>query len=50
MVKRAILFVSLIFVMFFVANCQTVEGVGHDIEWLGEKTAETADSAATALE
>lgn len=44
MVKKTCLFVALILMLFFLAGCQTVKGVGRDVEWIGEKTTEAAES------
>lgn len=40
MVKKILLLVALIVVMFSLISCQTVQGVGGDIKWIGEKGAE----------
>ena len=40
MVKKVLLVVALIVVMFSLMSCQTVQGLGGDITWTGEKTAE----------
>ncbi len=40
MVKRILLLVALIVVMFSLISCQTVQGIGGDIKWTGEKGAE----------
>jgi len=40
MVKKILLFVVLIVVMFSLISCQTVQGIGGDIKWTGEKGAE----------
>jgi predicted small secreted protein len=34
MVKKAILIILLLFVLFSAISCQTVQGVGGDIRWL----------------
>ena len=36
MVKKYLLVVALIFVMLSLAGCQTVQGLGRDITWIGE--------------
>ena len=40
MVKKVLLVVALIVLMFSLISCQTVQGVGGDIKWTGEKAAE----------
>jgi len=40
MVKKILLLVALIVVMFSLISCQTVQGIGGDIKWTGEKFAE----------
>ena len=40
MVKKILLLVALIVVMFSLISCQTVQGLGGDIKWTGEKGAE----------
>jgi predicted small secreted protein len=40
MVKKILLLVALIVVMFSLISCQTVQGIGGDIKWTGEKGAE----------
>jgi len=40
MVKKILLLVALIVVMFSLIGCQTVQGLGGDIKWTGEKGAE----------
>jgi predicted small secreted protein len=35
MVKKALLIIMLLFVMLSATGCQTVQGVGGDIRWLG---------------
>jgi predicted small secreted protein len=40
MVKRIILGLALLFLVFFLASCQTVQGIGNDITWMGEAGAE----------
>jgi predicted small secreted protein len=34
MVKKAILIILLLFVLFSTISCQTMQGVGGDIRWL----------------
>jgi predicted small secreted protein len=40
MVKRMLLVVALIVLLFTLLGCQTVQGLGGDIKWTGEKGAE----------
>jgi predicted small secreted protein len=35
MFKKALLIIMLLFVLFSAISCQTVQGVGGDIRWLG---------------
>ena len=37
MVRTAILVVALIVMLFALGSCQTVQGIGADIQWIGEK-------------
>ncbi len=40
MIRKVLLVVALIVVMFSLLGCQTVQGLGEDIKWAGEKGAE----------
>ncbi len=40
MVKKMLLAVALIVMLFSLVSCQTVQGIGGDIKWMGEATAE----------
>ena len=40
MAMKVLLVLVLIVVSAFVLGCNTVQGVGRDIEWVGEKAAE----------
>jgi len=40
MVKKVLLVVALIILVFSLISCQTVQGIGGDIKWTGEKGAE----------
>ena len=40
MVKKVILVFALIVLCFSLFGCQTVQGLGGDITWIGEKGAE----------
>ncbi|MFC1794455.1 entericidin EcnA/B family protein [Planctomycetota bacterium] len=37
MVRKVILVVALIVMLFSLVSCQTVQGIGADIQWIGEK-------------
>ena len=43
MVRKVLLVVALIVVMFSLLGCQTVQGLGGDIKWTGEKGAEVLE-------
>jgi predicted small secreted protein len=43
MLKKAFLAVLLIAVMCLFIGCQTVQGLGQDITWVGEKGAEVVE-------
>jgi predicted small secreted protein len=40
MAKKLLLLAALIIVIFVAVGCQTVQGLGGDIKWTGEKSAE----------
>ena len=40
MVRKMLLIIALIIAVFAVASCQTVQGIGHDITWMGQAGAE----------
>jgi len=40
MVRKVLLVIALIVVSFSLIGCQTVQGLGEDIKWTGEKGAE----------
>lgn len=40
MCRRAVLLISLIILFFTLLGCNTVQGLGEDIKWTGEKGAE----------
>ena len=44
MAIRILLAAVLIFAAFFLAGCQTVQGVGRDITWTGRAGAEVLDN------
>jgi predicted small secreted protein len=35
MVKKALLIILLLFIILSVTSCQTIQGAGGDIRWLG---------------
>ncbi|MHC4488093.1 MAG: entericidin A/B family lipoprotein [Planctomycetota bacterium] len=41
MIRKVLLLVALIAVTFSLIGCQTTQGVGEDIKWVGEKGAST---------
>lgn len=43
MFKKALLLLALIILLFASTSCQTVQGVGGDVQWLGEKGAEVLE-------
>ncbi len=43
MVKKIILLLALIILGFSLISCQTVQGLGGDIKWTGEKGAEVLE-------
>ncbi len=43
MVKKVLLGIVLAVMVFTLASCQTVQGVGRDITWLGEKGADVLE-------
>lgn len=43
MFRRVLLVVVLIVMLFSVVSCQTVQGIGADIQWIGEKGEETLE-------
>ena len=40
MLKKILLIVLLALFLLLLTNCQTVQGVGRDIQWTGQKTEE----------
>ncbi len=40
MIKKVLLIVIFVVLAFSIVGCQTVQGVGGDIKWTGQKTAE----------
>ena len=43
MLKKFLLVILLALFLLFLSNCQTVQGVGRDIQWTGQKSAEMLD-------
>jgi len=43
MIRKVLLVVALVIVVFSLVGCQTVQGLGEDIKWTGEKAAEIVD-------
>lgn len=43
MVRKVLLLIALIVLLFSLVSCQTVQGVGGDITWIGEKGAEALE-------
>ena len=43
MLKKTLLVIALIVVVFSSVSCQTVQGLGEDIKWTGEKGAEVLE-------
>ena len=43
MIRRVLLLVALVIVVFSLLGCQTVQGIGEDITWVGEKGSELVE-------
>ena len=43
MVRKVILVVALIVMVFSLVSCQTVQGIGEDIQWIGKKGEEAIE-------
>lgn len=43
MFRKVILIIAFIAIAFSLIGCQTVQGLGKDITWIGEKSAEVVD-------
>jgi len=43
MVRKVLLLLALIAVVFSLVGCQTVQDLGEDIKWIGEKAAEIVE-------
>ena len=42
MVKKMFLWIILVLIMVSLVGCQTVQGLGKDLQWIGGKTTEAA--------
>ena len=43
MVRKMLLVIALVGLVLALVSCQTVQGIGGDITWIGEKGAEVLD-------
>ena len=43
MIRKVLLVVALVIVVFSLVGCQTVQGLGEDITWVGEKGSEIVE-------
>ncbi|MBW8041948.1 MAG: Entericidin EcnA/B family protein [Planctomycetes bacterium] len=43
MIRKVLLVIALVIVVFSLIGCNTVQGLGDDIKWTGEKAAEIVD-------
>jgi predicted small secreted protein len=43
MVRKVLLLLALIAVVFSLVGCNTIQGLGEDIKWTGEKAAEIVE-------
>jgi predicted small secreted protein len=43
MVKKVFLVFALLMAVFYLVGCQTIQGLGEDIKWVGEKAAEIVE-------
>lgn len=43
MVRKMLLVIALVVAVFSLFGCQTVQGVGEDIKWMGEKGTEVLE-------
>ncbi len=44
MVRKVLLIVALVIVAFSLIGCQAIQGLGRDIEWIGQKSEEVLDN------
>jgi predicted small secreted protein len=43
MVRKVLLVLALVVVLFSLVGCQTIKGLGEDIKWVGEKASELVE-------
>lgn len=43
MVRKFLLVVALVVLVFSLVSCNTIQGIGEDIKWTGEKAAEIVE-------
>jgi len=43
MVRKVLLVAALIVIVFSLMSCQTVQGIGADIQWIGQKSEEAIE-------
>jgi len=43
MVRKVFWVLVLLIAVFYLVGCQTVQGLGEDIKWVGEKAAEIVE-------
>jgi len=43
MIRKVFLAMALIVMLFSLVSCQTVQGIGADIQWIGEKSEEAIE-------
>jgi predicted small secreted protein len=43
MIKKVVLVLALVVIVLSLVSCQTVKGVGADIQWIGEKGEEAIE-------
>ena len=43
MIRKVLLVIAMIISVFYLVGCQTAQGLGEDIQWLGEKISEVAE-------
>jgi len=43
MIRKVLLVVALIVIVFSLMSCQTVQGIGADIQWIGQKSEEAIE-------
>ncbi len=45
MARKILLIIAFVVVLFSLIGCQTVQGLGRDIEWVGEKSQDILDGS-----